>query len=50
MLRILVALIVPLALGGCLSYSDNSPPPTHTTVVVPQGSVVTCTNGAVPPC
>jgi hypothetical protein len=50
MFRILLALIVPLALGGCFSYSDNTPPPTHTTIVVPQGSVVTCTNGAVPPC
>ena len=49
MLRIFLALIVPLALGGCFSYSD-SPPPTHTTVVVPQGSVVTCGTGAVPPC
>lgn len=49
MFRILVALIVPLALGGCFNYSE-SPAPTHTTVVVPPGSVVTCTNGAVPPC
>jgi hypothetical protein len=49
MIRILFALMVPLALGGCFSY-DSSPPPQHTTVVVPQGSVVTCTNGAVPPC
>ena len=50
MIRILLSLIVPLALGGCFSYSNDAPPPTHTTVVVPQGSVVTCTNGAVPPC
>jgi hypothetical protein len=50
MIRILIAVIVPLALGGCFSYSNDGPPPQHTTVVVPQGSVVTCTNGAVPPC
>lgn len=51
MVRILIALLVPLALGGCFSYSDTPPPPpTHTTVVVPPGSVVTCPNGAVPPC
>jgi hypothetical protein len=49
MLRILIALLAPLALGGCFSYS-STPAPQHTTVVVPQGSVVTCTNGAVPPC
>ena len=51
MIRIVIALLVPLSLGGCLSYTDATPPqPTHTTVVVPQGSVVTCPNGAVPPC
>lgn len=50
--RILIALLVPLALGGCFSYTDATqpPPPTHTTVVVPQGATVTCPNGAVPPC
>jgi hypothetical protein len=50
MIRILLALVVPLALGGCFSYSDTSTPPQHTTIVVPQGSTVTCTNGAIPPC
>ena len=50
MVRIVLALLVPLALGGCFSYSDSTPQPTHTTVVVPQGSVVTCANGAAPPC
>jgi len=50
MVRVVLALLVPLALGGCFSYSDNTPPPSHTTVVVPPGAVVTCPNGAVPPC
>ncbi len=49
MIRILVALLAPLLLAGCFSYTQT-PEPQHTTVVVPQGSVVTCTNGAVPPC
>jgi hypothetical protein len=50
MIRILIALIVPLSLGGCFSYTSTPTPPAHTTVVVPQGSTVTCANGAVPPC
>ena len=50
MFRIIFALMLPLTLGGCFSYSDSTPAPTHTTVVVPSGSVVTCANGAVPPC
>jgi hypothetical protein len=51
MIRIVLALMVPLALGGCFSYSET-PSPTHTTVVVPPGSttVTTCPNGAAPPC
>lgn len=50
MVRMVLALLVPLALGGCFSYSDSTPPPTHTTVVVPSGSVATCPDGAAPPC
>ena len=45
MSRSLLILLVPLALGGCLSFSSsNPPPPSHTTVVVPQGSTVVCPN------
>jgi len=52
MVRIVLALLVPLALGGCFSYTDATPPPppSHTTVVVPPGSVVTCPDGGAPPC
>jgi hypothetical protein len=48
MRRVLLAIIVPLFLGGCFSY--ESPPPQHTTVVVPPGSTVVCPSGAAPPC
>jgi len=39
----LVVLLLPLALGGCLSFSSSDPPPPahNTTVVVPPGSTVT---------
>lgn len=39
----LLVLLLPLALGGCLSFSssDPSPPAHNTTVVVPPGSTVT---------
>jgi len=39
----LLVLLLPLALGGCLSFSSSSPPPpaSNTTVVTPPGSVVT---------
>ncbi len=49
MIRVLIDLVAPLALGGCFSYS-RTPAPQHTTVVVPQGSVATCTNGTALPC
>jgi hypothetical protein len=44
-------LLVPFALGGCLSYS-GSPPPARETVVVPAapGTAVVCSNGLAPPC
>jgi hypothetical protein len=37
-----IVLLLPLALGGCLSFSSSNPPPpaTHTTVVAPPGSAV----------
>ncbi|WP_428491026.1 hypothetical protein [Rhodopila sp.] len=33
----LIALLLPLALAGCLSFSSSDPPPpaNHTTVVTP---------------
>jgi len=49
MRRLIVVLLVPLTLGGCLSYTAP-PQPAHTTVVVPNGSAVACPNGAAPPC
>jgi hypothetical protein len=37
----LLVLLLPLALGGCLSFSSSDPPPpASTTVVVPPGSAV----------
>jgi hypothetical protein len=38
----LFVLLLPLALGGCLSFSSSDPPPPahNTTVVVPPGSTV----------
>jgi len=43
-----LVVLLPLALGGCLSFSSsNPPPPSNTTVVVPPA---TCTNGSAPPC
>jgi hypothetical protein len=47
----MVSLLVPLALGGCLSFSSsNPPPPANNTVIVPQGSTAVCSNGGTPPC
>jgi hypothetical protein len=47
----LVLVLLPLSLGGCLSFSSSDPPPPrNTTVVVPQGSTVVCSNGQAPPC
>jgi hypothetical protein len=51
MKKLLLVALIPLGLAGCLSFSDNSPPqPTHTTVVVPSGATVTCSNGVPGPC
>jgi hypothetical protein len=44
-----LALAAPLLLGGCISVTRESPPPTST-VVVPQGSTAICSNGTQPPC
>lgn len=48
----LILLLMPLTLGGCLSFSSSDPPPprSNTTVVVPQGSAVVCSDGSQPPC
>jgi PBP1b-binding outer membrane lipoprotein LpoB len=52
-----VTALLPLALGGCLSYSAPpretvvyTPAPATTTTVVPPGSVAVCANGLRPPC
>jgi hypothetical protein len=47
MKKLLVVLLIPLSLGGCLSFHDSPAP--KTTVVVPPGSTVTC-NGAPGAC
>jgi hypothetical protein len=48
----LIAMSLPLLLGGCLSFSGTSSPPpaNNTTIVVPPGSTVVCSNGSGPPC
>ncbi|MBS0643727.1 MAG: hypothetical protein U1E70_17150 [Acetobacteraceae bacterium] len=48
MKKLLLACLIPLSLGGCLSFSSSPPP--RTTVVVPPGSTVTCADGRVGPC
>ncbi len=49
--RILFAILLPLSLAGCFSYQDSPPQqPNNTTVIVPPGSTVSCTNGLPPPC
>jgi hypothetical protein len=50
MKKLLIVALIPLGLGGCLSFSDNSPPPPHTTIVVPPGASVSCSNGQPGPC
>jgi hypothetical protein len=49
MKKVLLAVLLPLALGGCINLHDN-PPPKTTTVVVPPGSTVSCSNGQPGPC
>lgn len=49
-MRLTLAILIPLALGGCLSVSSsNPPPPAPATVVVPPSTAV-CPSGGVPPC
>ena len=44
-------ILLPLALGGCLSLNSSNPArPANNTVIVPQGSTALCSNGAAPPC
>jgi hypothetical protein len=43
----LILLLLPLSLGGRLSFrSSNRPPPNQATIVVPSGSAVVCSNGS----
>jgi hypothetical protein len=50
MKKLLLVALIPLSLGGCLSVHENPPQPRNTTVVVPPGSTVTCSNGMPAPC
>jgi hypothetical protein len=50
MRKLLLVALIPLGLSGCLSFHDESPPPKNTTIVVPPGSTVSCSNGQMPPC
>jgi hypothetical protein len=51
MRRCLLALLMPVLFGGCVSFSSSDPPPPrNTTIVVPPGSTVVCPNGSQPPC
>jgi uncharacterized protein YceK len=49
MRKILLICVLPLGLSGCLSFSSDTPPK-NTTIVVPPGSTVTCSNGQPAPC
>ena len=50
MWKLLLVAVIPLGLGGCLSFHENPPAPRNTTIVVPPGSTVTCSNGYAGPC
>jgi hypothetical protein len=50
MRKLLFVALIPLGLAGCMSFHDDAPAPQHTTIVVPPGSTVTCTNGQPGPC
>ncbi|HLN25932.1 MAG TPA: hypothetical protein VK558_18330 [Patescibacteria group bacterium] len=39
-----------LSIGGCISSSSPPAPAPSSTVVVPNGSTVICSNGSSPPC
>jgi hypothetical protein len=49
-MRLSISLMLVISLGGCVVYSDTATRPPQTTIVVPQGSVVYCSNGLAPPC
>jgi hypothetical protein len=49
MKKLLLVALIPLGLGGCLSF-QGSPPPAKNTIVVPPGSTVSCSNGQPGPC
>ncbi|MCW3474878.1 hypothetical protein [Limobrevibacterium gyesilva] len=51
------AVLLPVCLGGCLSFTGTTPaketvvvPPANTTTVVPAPATVVCSNGLRPPC
>lgn len=46
----LLALLLPLVLAGCITFSSDSPsPPAANSVVAPSASAA-CADGAAPPC
>jgi hypothetical protein len=46
----IICLGLMLALSGCISLGFGGGEPQHTTIVVPQGATVTCTNHDGTPC
>jgi hypothetical protein len=48
-MRALCCLTILCMLSGCIALGGGAPPE-HTTVVVPQGSTVTCVNHDGTPC
>lgn len=63
MRKLIYVALIPLCLGGCLSYTRSAPNPDVVVVpsnqptvvlpgstVVPSGSTVVCANGTRPPC
>jgi len=45
----LFLLTLGFGIAGCIS-SSNPSPPANTTVVVPNGTTVICSDGTAPPC
>jgi len=50
MLRWFTLLAPAALLAGCISSSNPPPPAPASTIVVPQGSTVVCSNGLPGPC
>lgn len=50
MKKLLLVALMPLSLGGCISIQSDLPPPRRTTIIVPPGYTVNCTNGQPGPC